>query len=143
MATVISDQETGLPVVAIGASAGGLEALREVFTGNTGRPGMAFVVIQHLDPNHDSLMAQLLERHTEMKVSQAIDGDRLERDHIYVIPPGHGLAISGDVLRLTEFKDPRGLRRPIDDFFESLAVERKGRSACGAGRRISKTSRAA
>ena len=119
-----------LAVVAIGASAGGLEALRDVFAGHSGLPGMAFVVVQHLDPNHDSLMAQLLERHTDMVVTQAKNGDRLERDHIYVIPPGHGLAVAGGLLQLTEFKDPRGLRRPIDDFFESLAEDRRDRAAC-------------
>ena len=128
--TTGNGRDEDLAVVAIGASAGGLEALREVFAGHSGLPGMAFVVVQHLDPNHDSLMAQLLERHTDMVVTQASDGDQLERNHIYVIPPGHGLAVAGGVLHLTEFKDPRGLRRPIDDFFESLAEDRRNRSAC-------------
>lgn len=129
MASTTGGQADDPAIVAIGASAGGLEALRELFTGHHGLPGMAFVVVQHLDPNHDSLMAQLLERHTDMRVSQATDGDRVERDHVYVIPPGHGLAVADGVLHLTEFKDPRGLRRPIDDFFESLAEDRKDRSA--------------
>lgn len=119
-----------VPVVAVGASAGGLEALREVFQAVPDRPGMAFVVVQHLDPNHESLMAQLLERYTKMAVKQAEGGELLQADHIYVIPPGHGLAIADGVLRLTEFRDPRGLRRPIDDFFESLAEDRGSRAAC-------------
>ncbi|APE28072.1 chemotaxis protein CheB [Aurantiacibacter gangjinensis] len=123
-------QETGVPIVGIGASAGGLEALREVFQGYDSKPGIAFVVVQHLDPNHESLMAQLLERYTEMAVTQAKGGEQIERDHVYVIPPGHGLAIEDGKLRLTEFKDPRGLRRPIDDFFESLAVEHGTEAAC-------------
>lgn len=123
-------EANALPVIGVGASAGGLEALRELFGGFSGKPGMAFVVVQHLDPDHDSLMAQLLERYTEMTVTQAAGGETLSSDNIYVIPPGHGLAVEDGVLRLTEFKDPRGLRRPIDDFFESLAMDRKGRSAC-------------
>ena len=125
-----SGTKDGLPVVGIGASAGGLEALRELFIGFNGAPGMAFVVVQHLDPNHDSLMAQLLERYTDMTVTQAAGGETLRADHVYVIPPAHGLAVEDGVLRLTEFRDPRGLRRPIDDFFESLAKDRGPRSAC-------------
>ena len=127
-----------LAIVGIGASAGGLEALREVFQAYAGMPGMAFVVVQHLDPDHESLMAQLLERYTEMTVTQAQGGETIEANHIYVIPPGHGLAVQDGVLALTEFRDPRGLRRPIDEFFESLAQDRGRRSACvilsGTGR---------
>ncbi len=119
-----------IPVVARPSSAGGLEALREVFQGHEGKPGCAFVVVQHLDPNHESLMAQLLERYTDMKVTQAAGGEAIERDHVYVIPPAHGLAIENGTLRLTEFTDPRGLRRPIDDFFDSLAEERGAKAAC-------------
>ncbi|NVD44545.1 chemotaxis protein CheB [Qipengyuania atrilutea] len=119
-----------VPVVGIGASAGGLEAIREVFQAYDGRTGLAFVIVQHLDPTHESLMAQLIERYTDMKVTQAEGGEALEADHIYVIPPGHGLAIEGGALQLTEFSDPRGQRRPIDDFFESLAQDRKQLSAC-------------
>lgn len=126
----MGSQQDDLPIVAIGASAGGLEALREVFTGFRGLPQMAFVVVQHLDPNHDSLMAQLLERYTDMAVTQAAGGEQIEANHIYVIPPGHGLAIENGRLRLTEFTDPRGMRRPIDDFFESLANDRRNRAAC-------------
>ena len=117
------------PIVGIGASAGGLEALRSLFGGSKDT-GIAFVVVQHLDPTHESLMAQLLERYTDMTVSQATGGEKVEPDHIYVIPPAHGLALHDGVLELTEFKDPRGMRRPIDDFFESLAKDRKNNSAC-------------
>ncbi|RJY10267.1 chemotaxis protein [Aurantiacibacter aquimixticola] len=118
------------PIVGVGASAGGLEALREMFGGFEGKCGMAFVVVQHLDPNHESLMAQLLERYTSMQVSQATGGEAIQPDHVYVIPPGHGLALDDGVLNLTEFKDPRGMRRPIDDFFISLAKDRGGQAAC-------------
>ncbi|SHJ53085.1 two-component system, chemotaxis family, CheB/CheR fusion protein [Palleronia salina] len=119
-----------LPVVGIGASAGGLEALREMFSAFREPADMAFVVVQHLDPTHESLMAQLIERYTDMAVSQAAGGEVLEANHIYVIPPGHGLAIEQGVLKLTEFVDPRGMRRPIDDFLESLAHDKRGNSAC-------------
>ncbi len=117
-------------IVGVGASAGGLEALREMFSGFDGQSGMAFVVVQHLDPTHESLMAQLLERYTPMAVKQAEGGEQLEPDHIYVIPPAHGLALNDGVLELTEFTEQRGMRRPIDDFFESLAKDQGERAAC-------------
>ncbi len=91
---------------------------------------MAFVVVQHLDPTHESLMAQLLERHTPMAVSQATGGESVKPDHVYVIPPGFGLELVDGVLNLTEFTDPRGMRRPIDDFFESLAEDRGSDAGC-------------
>lgn len=121
--------EQVFPIVGIGASAGGLEALRSLFEGSK-NTGLAFVVVQHLDPTHESLMAQLLERYTQLTVAQAAGGEKVQPDHIYVIPPGHGLALNDGVLELTEFTDPRGMRRPIDDFFESLAKDRKNNSAC-------------
>ena len=123
-------EKSMVPVIGVGASAGGLEALREVFSGYQDPTGMAFVVIQHLDPTHESLMAQLIERYTTMTVSQATGGERLKADHVYVIPPGHGLAIENDRLELTEFVDPRGMRRPIDDFFISLAEQQQENCAC-------------
>ncbi|WP_279349596.1 CheR family methyltransferase [Erythrobacter litoralis] len=118
------------PIIGVGASAGGLEALRELFGGFDGQTGMAFVVVQHLDPTHESLMAQLIERYTAMSVRQASGGETIERDNVYVIPPGHGLALDNGVLNLTEFKESRGMRRPIDDFFESLAEDRGTQAAC-------------
>ncbi|MFZ5963052.1 CheR family methyltransferase [Thalassococcus sp. BH17M4-6] len=118
------------PVVGVGASAGGLEALREMFGGHKGPTDMAFVVVQHLDPTHESLMAELIDRYTAMTVRQAEGNERLKPNHVYVIPPGFGLALQGGILNLTEFKDPRGMRRPIDDFFESLAHDQKNLAAC-------------
>ncbi len=118
------------PVVGIGASAGGLEALREMLA--RGRPptGLAFVIVQHLDPNHESMLAQLLDRHTELKVRQCEGGERIEGDTVFIIPPGRGLVIQNGVLELTQFIQPRGLRRPIDDFFLSLAVDQQANAAC-------------
>ena len=122
--------KTTFPIIGVGASAGGLEALRSMFSGYSEELRMAFVVVQHLDPTHESLMAQLIERYTPMEVKQAEGGEKIEPNHIYVIPPGHGLAVEDGVLKLTEFTDPRGMRRPIDDFFESLARDRDNNAAC-------------
>lgn len=118
------------PIVGVGASAGGLEALRTMFGGSSENPGMAFVVVQHLDPTHESLMAQLIERYTKMTVTQASGGETVKPDHVYVIPPAHGLALNDGVLELTEFTEQRGMRRPIDDFFESLARDHEVNAAC-------------
>ncbi|SDE04230.1 chemotaxis protein CheB [Limimaricola pyoseonensis] len=122
--------DTALPVVGIGASAGGLEALREMLSEARLPTGMAYVVVQHLDPNHDSLLAELLSRHTALTVRQAEAGERVQPDHVYIIPPGHGLEIAGGALELTPFAEPRGLRRPIDDFFVSLGEDARTLSAC-------------
>ncbi|MEG9526741.1 MAG: chemotaxis protein, partial [Hyphomicrobiales bacterium] len=118
------------PVVGIGASAGGLEALREMLARARAPTGMAFVIVQHLDPNHESMLAQLLDRHTELAVHQCEGGERLAGDRVYIIPPGRGLVIQNGVLELTHFVQPRGLRRPIDDFFLSLAVDQQANAAC-------------
>ena len=122
--------KAAFPVVGIGASAGGLEALRDMLSPVRGATGMAFVIVQHLDPNHESMLAQLLDRHTALEVLQCEGGERLEPDRVYIIPPGHGLAIRDGVLELTDFAQPRGLRRPIDDFFQSLAIDRQANAAC-------------
>ena len=122
--------KAAFPVVGIGASAGGLEALRDMLSPVRGATGMAFVIVQHLDPNHESMLAQLLDRHTALEVLQCEGGERLEPDSVYIIPPGHGLAIRDGVLELTDFAQPRGLRRPIDDFFQSLAIDRQADAAC-------------
>ncbi|MEQ8921810.1 MAG: chemotaxis protein CheB, partial [Roseovarius sp.] len=119
-----------LCVVGIGASAGGLEAIREMLTEARPKNNLAFVVIQHLDPNHESLLAELLSRHTELTVRQVSGGEKVEAGNVYIIPPGHGLSITDSVLNLTDFAQPRGLRRPIDDFFESLALDQGRFAAC-------------
>ncbi|MDB2438133.1 PAS domain-containing protein [Hellea sp.] len=124
------DADKITPIIGVGASAGGLEAIREMFQAFDDLPGMAFVVVQHLDPTYDSLMAQLLEKHTKMTVTQAKGGEKLEPDHVYFIPPGFGLMMDDGTLNLTEFENPRGLRRPIDDFFISLAEDQRRLSAC-------------
>ncbi|GAB0116297.1 chemotaxis protein CheB [Acidisoma sp. 7E03] len=118
------------PIVGIGASAGGLEALRDMLAAARLPTHMAFVIVQHLDPNHESMLAQLLDRHTVLEVLQCEGGERIAPDRVYIIPPGRGLAIRDGVLELTDFAQPRGLRRPIDDFFLSLASDQQANAAC-------------
>ncbi len=109
------------PIVGIGASAGGLEAL-EQFLGNVPeKSGMAFVIVQHLDPTHKGIMVELLQRSTPMPVVQIKDRIKVQRDCVYVIPPNRDLSILHGVLHLLEPTAPRGLRLPIDFFFRSLA----------------------
>lgn len=113
-------------LVGIGASAGGLEALQQFFDHMPSDSGLAFVVIQHLAPDHKSLMVDLLAKHTRMGVVRAEDGMRVEPDVIYLIPPGRNLTIAGGLLRVTpqeQHQHGHGPNLPIDRFFISLAVD--------------------
>src|SRR5215216_5578389 len=114
-------QNDGITVVGIGASAGGLKALQEFFEALPSDTGMAYVVITHLHPEHESHLAELLQRHTHMPVRQVDGLVRVEKDHVYVIPPNRRLMMDDSQIDLTEFKEPRGQRAPIDYFFRSLA----------------------
>jgi two-component system, chemotaxis family, CheB/CheR fusion protein len=109
-------------VVGIGASAGGLDALERFFHEMKNDSGAAFVVIQHLSPDHKSMMANLLSRHTKMPVVTVEDAMRIEPNMVYLIPPGSLMTIAVGQLRLSP-KNPRGLSLPIDLFFNSLAQE--------------------
>ncbi|MCX6251493.1 MAG: PAS domain-containing protein [Bacteroidetes bacterium] len=116
------------PIVGIGASAGGLEAL-ELFFGNMPKDnGIAFVVIQHLDPNHVGIMPELLQRITPMKVFQATDRLKVKPNCVYVIPPNKSLSLLNGALHLFDPVESRGLRLPIDIFFRSLASDREDKS---------------
>jgi two-component system CheB/CheR fusion protein len=117
------------PVVGVGASAGGLEAFIEFLRGLPPRPGMAFVLIQHLDPNHPSLLTEILARETPISVTQATDDQTVEPDHIYVIPPNSNIAIEGGRLRLTPRAESAGVFMPIDHFLRSLAHDQGSRAA--------------
>ena len=125
-----SQQRQSFAVVGIGASAGGLEALQDLLRDASRDDPAAYVIIQHLDPTHDSVLAELLDRRTALSVQQATEGTRLQPGCVYTIPPGVGMAMQDGCIRLTEFDQPRGLRRPIDDFFESLAKDMGPASAC-------------
>ena len=120
--------KTQFPIVAIGASAGGLEALEQFFQNMPLRNGIAFVVIQHLDPNHIGIMPELLQRITTMKVSQATDKLKVKPDCVYVIPPNKSMSILKGELYLFDPVEPRGLRLPIDIFFRSLAIDQQEKS---------------
>ena len=116
------------PIVGIGASAGGLEALEQFFGNMPKNSGMAFVVILHLDPTHTGMMPELLQRVTPMKVFQATDRFKVKPDCVYVIPPNKSLSLLNGVLYLFDPVIPRGVRLPIDIFFRSLAADRQGKS---------------
>lgn len=116
---------TPFPIVGIGASAGGLEVLEQFLGGVPPQSGLAFVVVQHLDPTYKGMIVELLQRATTIPVSQAADGMRVEPDHVYVIPPNRDLSILHGVLYLLEPAAPRGLRLPIDFFFRALADDQQ------------------
>ena len=122
--------DNDFPVVGIGASAGGLEAFTKLFTALPADSGMAFILIQHLDPTHESMMVALLGSHTSMKVLQATDGMRIERDHVYVIPPRVYLSIRNGLLHLSVPRERHGARMPLDFFLSSLAEQYGERAAC-------------
>ena len=117
------------PVVGIGASAGGLEAVTAMFQDIEEVTGMAYVLVMHLDPDHESMMAELLAKRTAIPVHQISDGDAVEIDSLHVIPPGSVLRIEDGLFRLDPFEEPRGLRRPIDSFLSSLAHAQGDRAA--------------
>ncbi len=126
------------PIVGIGASAGALDAFKRFFTAMPGDSGMAFVLVQHLDPVHESLTAEILGKHTAMKVAQVEDEVSVEANHVYVIPPNKDLSIRDRVLHLSEPRHQRGLRMPIDFFLRTLAEDQQAKASCiilsGTGR---------
>ena len=113
-----------VPVVGIGASAGGLEPISELLAKVPPCSGAAYVVIQHLAPDHKALLADLLQRVTHMPVLEVAGPTELEADHVYVIPPNKDLGFAHGELTLLEPQEPRGYRLPIDSFFCALANER-------------------
>jgi two-component system, chemotaxis family, CheB/CheR fusion protein len=120
--------DSRFPIVAIGASAGGLEALEQFLENTPQTNGMAFVIIQHLDPTRKGVMPELLQRATAMNVVQVKDRTVVLPNRVYVIPPNKDMSILHGVLHLLDPVAPRGLRLPIDFFFRSLADDRKERS---------------
>jgi two-component system CheB/CheR fusion protein len=118
------------PIVAIGASAGGLEACRKLFDGLAPDTGMAFIVVQHMDPNHPSLLVNLLAGHTTMAVTQARDGAMLAPNQVFVIAPGTYLSVKGGVLAVSKPSAPRGARLPFDFLLNALAEDCGARTIC-------------
>jgi two-component system CheB/CheR fusion protein len=117
-------------IAGIGASAGGLEACTKLLMSLPPDTGMAFILVQHLDPTHPSMMADLLAEHTAMTVLDAADGMRVAPDHLYVIPPATYLSVQGGMLRLSEPTARHGARLPVDFLLRSLA-EAYGMHAIG------------
>src|SRR5271166_3553690 len=119
-----------LTVVGIGASADGLDACTKLVGALRAETGMAFILVQHLDPTHASMMVELLATHTTLSVVQATDGMSLEPDHLYVIPPATYLSVEGHSLRVTSPRARRGARLPFDFLLHSLAAEYGARAVC-------------
>jgi two-component system, chemotaxis family, CheB/CheR fusion protein len=123
-----ADSPGSFPIVGIGASAGGLEAFRRFLGALPSETGMAYVLVQHLDPHHDSILAELLSEATPMEVSEVSDDVRVEPNHVYVIPPSKGLFLVEDSLKLVP-RGPAGTAHtPIDSFLRSLAQARGSRA---------------
>ncbi len=122
--TSASPASVSFPIVGLGASAGGLEALEQFLGHVPKQSGMAFVIVQHLDPTHKGIMSELLQRSTSMRVIQVRDRTPVRPDCVYVIPPNKDMSILHGVLHLLSPTAPRGLRLPIDFFFRSLAQDR-------------------
>lgn len=122
------DGSSRFPIVGVGASAGGLEALTQFLTSLPSESGMAFLLVQHLDPRHESRLAELLGRSTTMPVVEATDGLAVRPNHVYVIPPNTNLGVSGGVLRLTPRGPSRSPHLPIDFLFRSLAIDQEQRA---------------
>src|SRR5262245_17106670 len=114
----------------MGASAGGLQAFQKFFAHMPPDTGMAFVLVQHLDPRHSTLMPELLGKTTRMNVEQVKDETPVEPNNVYVIPPNATLTIEGGVLRVKSPPETGGLRMPIDHLFRSLAEDQGDRSIC-------------
>ena len=122
--------DDNIPVVGIGASAGGLEALGKFFSNMPSDSGMAFVIIMHFDPAAKSLMAEILKRYTKMEVFQVEEGMKVEPNHVYIIPPNKDMAILRGILHLLESVVRQGIRHPIDFFFRSLADDKREKAIC-------------
>jgi two-component system CheB/CheR fusion protein len=122
----------GFPIVGIGASAGGLSAFEAFFSGlpADADPGFAFVLVQHLAPDHKSILTDLIRRYTRLQVYEVEDGMVVRPNCAYIIPPGRDMACLGGTLSLLEPTAPRGQRLPIDFFFRSLAQD-QGERAIG------------
>ena len=121
---------SGFPIVGIGASAGGLAAFEAFFSGMPADtdPGMAFVLVQHLAPDHESILADLIQRYTRMKVFEVEDGMVVQINCAYIIPPNRDMAFLNGTLQLLEPAAPRGHRLPIDFLFRSLAQDQHERA---------------
>ena len=119
-----------LLIIGIGASAGGLEAFKSFFASTPPNTGMAFVLVQHLSPDHKSMLSDLLGKTTEMDVIEAADGVVVKPNSVFVIPPDATMTIAGGRLKVVKPAPPRDRRRPIDTFLQSLAEDQGENAVC-------------
>jgi two-component system CheB/CheR fusion protein len=119
---------SGVRAVGLGASAGGLIVLEQFLTHVPPQSGLAYIVVQHLDPTHKAMLVELLQRSSAMQVIEATDAMRLEPDTVYVIPPNMELTLKAGLLHLAVPSQPRGMRLPIDLLFSSLARDQSDQS---------------
>ena len=127
----VEGQQVGndlVAVVGVGASAGGLEAFRQLLKHLPVSTGMAFVLIMHLDPKHESILPELLAKTTLLPVSEVKDGTTVAPDHVYVMPRNTSMEIEGGALRLRPREKGRGQHRPIDAFLRTLAEDQSARA---------------
>jgi len=119
------------PIGGIGASAGGLEAFTALLSALPLKTGIAYVLVQHLDPNHKSMLVDLLARTNELPVTEVKNRTLITSDHIYVIPPGMCMTLRGGMLMLSpRLKEKGPINMPIDDFFNSLVREEGASNRC-------------
>jgi two-component system, chemotaxis family, CheB/CheR fusion protein len=126
----VEEKKMNLPVVGIGASAGGLEAIEGFFANTPSGIKIAFVIIQHLAPEHKSIMGSLLKKYTNLKVSEVRDGEKIEPGCVYLNPPSRDVSIMNGKLYLSEPMQSHHVRLPIDYFFRSLAESQGDKSIC-------------
>ncbi len=117
-------------IVGLGGSAGSLEAFGQFFSSVPDNSGMAFVLIQHIDPEYNGILVEIIQRFTGMRVLQIEDGIEVEPDFVYVIPPGRYVSVSRNRLKLSKPSKSKSIRMPIDYFFKSLANNNPDKSAC-------------
>ena len=115
-------------IVGMGASAGGLDAFKRFFEKLPPNTGMAFVIVQHLDPTHKSMLSELLRNYTKMKVLEVKDNTKVSSNTVYTIPPNKEMGILNGVLKLMDPSQARGHRKTIDYFMRSLASDQKERA---------------
>ncbi|MDQ3185195.1 MAG: chemotaxis protein CheB [Pseudomonadota bacterium] len=124
------DEPAPFPIVGVGASAGGVEALQRLFKSLPPTRDIAYIVVMHLAPAHPSHLADILAKSTSMPVVQVLSDIAVEPNRVYVIPPNHYLILDRAVLRLQQMPQPRPLPKAIDCLFMSLAEEQQERAIC-------------
>lgn len=118
--------DANIPIVGVGASAGGLQAMTEFLKELPRKTGMAFVLVQHLDPTHESALSTLLARVAKVEVSEAKNNEPLQADHLYIIPPNKAMIVSDRRLKLSPRRRDQSKHLPVDRFFHSMAQDAPG-----------------